>query len=72
MSTSKRARNRQRESAPITKTLQQPASPEEIRARAYQIFLERGQADGRDLDDWLLAEHELKHERSPECSNQSP
>jgi hypothetical protein len=32
----------------------------EIRARAYQMFLERGGRDGADFDDWLRAERELK------------
>jgi hypothetical protein len=33
---------------------------EQIRLRAYQIYLERGQEPGRDLDDWLQAERELE------------
>jgi hypothetical protein len=32
---------------------------EQIRDRAYEIYLERGDASGSDLDDWLQAEHEL-------------
>jgi hypothetical protein len=31
----------------------------EIAVRAYEIYLERGGADGGDTDDWLLAEREL-------------
>lgn len=34
---------------------------EEIRRRAYEIYLEGGEQPGRDLDDWLLAERELEH-----------
>ena len=34
-------------------------SPEEIRARAYEIYIDRGQTEGRELDDWLQAEIEL-------------
>jgi hypothetical protein len=39
-----------------------PQSPthEQIRARAYQIFLARGGTPGHEIDDWLLAEIELK------------
>jgi Protein of unknown function (DUF2934) len=37
-----------------------PARDEEIRRRAYEIYLERGGQDGGELDDWLQAEHELK------------
>jgi hypothetical protein len=32
---------------------------EEIRLRAYEIYVERGRTDGRELDDWLQAEKEL-------------
>ena len=34
-------------------------SCEEIRLRAYEIYLERGRLPGSELDDWLQAEHEL-------------
>ena len=34
-------------------------SREEIAARAYQIFQERGGQHGHDQDDWLQAEYEL-------------
>jgi hypothetical protein len=33
---------------------------EEIQSRAYQIYMERGAADGSDLQDWLHAECELQ------------
>jgi HSP20 family molecular chaperone IbpA len=32
-----------------------------IARRAYQLFADRGFADGHDLDDWLRAERELLH-----------
>jgi hypothetical protein len=38
-------------------------SEEEIRMRAYRRYLERGGGDGRDFDDWLEAERELKNLR---------
>ena len=31
----------------------------EIELRAFQIFIERGGADGHDVDDWVRAEQEL-------------
>jgi len=31
---------------------------EEIELRAFQIFIERGGADGHDVDDWVQAEQE--------------
>ena len=36
------------------------ARHEEIRRRAYEIYLERGEQPGRELDDWLQAERELQ------------
>jgi DUF2934 family protein len=36
------------------------ASDETVRRRAYEIYLERGEQPGRDLDDWLQAERELQ------------
>jgi hypothetical protein len=36
------------------------ASDEEIRLRAYEIYLERGEQPGRELDDWLQAQRELE------------
>ena len=35
-------------------------SDEEIRCRAYEIYLERGQQAGGELDDWLQAKRELE------------
>jgi Protein of unknown function (DUF2934) len=35
-------------------------SPDEIRQRAYELHLEGGCVHGRDLDDWLQAEQDLK------------
>jgi hypothetical protein len=34
-------------------------SLEEIRHRAYELYVERACIDGRDQDDWLQAEREL-------------
>lgn len=36
---------------------------EEIAGRAYQRYLDRGSADGHDIEDWLAAEQELVRER---------
>jgi Protein of unknown function (DUF2934) len=36
------------------------ARDEDIRRRAYEIYLERGEQPGRELDDWLQAEGELE------------
>ena len=32
---------------------------EQIRQRAYEIYLQRGGQDGSELDDWLRAEQEI-------------
>ena len=37
---------------------------DEIAEAAYQRYLQRGGGDGRDFDDWLEAERELKSRRS--------
>jgi hypothetical protein len=34
-------------------------SEEQVRVRAYQLYLERGGQHGHDADDWLQAEYEL-------------
>jgi hypothetical protein len=39
--------------------VENPARDEEIRRRAYEIYLERGEQPGGELDDWLQAELEL-------------
>jgi hypothetical protein len=36
------------------------AARDAIALRAYELFEERGREPGRDVDDWLRAERELK------------
>jgi len=36
------------------------AREDEIRLRAYEIYLQRGGEQGREMDDWLQAERELE------------
>jgi hypothetical protein len=38
-------------------------TPEEISARAFEIYVRRGRPEGRDTENWLEAEAELKAER---------
>lgn len=47
---------------------------EEIALRAYQIHLEHGGAHGKDMEDWLQAERELREEmqRSNAAERASP
>ena len=44
-------------------TFDTPPSADEIAAEAYCIYCERGQSDGRDMDDWLEAERRLSERR---------
>ena len=37
---------------------------EEIAAKAYELFLQDGSTDGRDLEHWLRAEEELKRRKT--------
>jgi hypothetical protein len=50
----------------VTNTASTSAGPSEgdIRARAYQRYLERGGSHGTDFEDWLAAERELKSSKS--------
>jgi hypothetical protein len=41
-------------------TTENSVQDEEIQCRAYEIYLERGQQAGGELDDWLQAERELE------------
>ena len=43
-------------------------SREEIRLRAYEIYLERGGLPGNELDDWLQAERELERVAPPKTT----
>lgn len=42
-------------------------SHEEIRLRAYEIYVERGGLPGNELDDWLQAERELDLSAPPKA-----
>jgi hypothetical protein len=46
-------------------------SHEEIRLRAYEIYLERGGLPGNELDDWLQAERELERPALPKANGVS-
>jgi len=36
----------------------------QIQLRAYELYVQRGGEDGRDLEDWLAAERELRNQHS--------
>jgi hypothetical protein len=58
------------DSMATARPLKPPSTEEEIRQRAHQIFLARGGAPGRELDDWLLAEYQIFRERIEEFRRQ--
>lgn len=36
----------------------------QIRQRAFELYQERGQEDGHELEDWLLAQQEVTNQKS--------
>jgi len=40
----------------------EPFPKEQIERRAYELYLESGYVDGRDVENWLTAEEELRKE----------
>ncbi len=43
-----------------SKTSSQPPTDEQIKQRAYELFLTRGATHGHDVEDWLRAQAELR------------
>jgi|SRR6185503_13425308 len=43
---------------------------EQITRRAYEIFIERGRPEGRDLEHWLEAEKQLRAGGQPKTATQ--
>lgn len=37
---------------------------DQVQLRAYELYLKRGGEDGRDVEDWLAAETELRNQHS--------
>jgi hypothetical protein len=56
----RKPKNGEPDSAADSTTGRPAPSEDEIRARAYHLYLERGGRDGADFDDWLIAEAELR------------
>ena len=44
--------------------VERPAEEEVIRARAYELYLERGDGSGDETDDWLRAEREYQERKT--------
>ena len=45
-----------------------PSARDAVALRAYELFQERGCEPGRDVDDWLRAEHEIEETRGQHLS----
>jgi hypothetical protein len=56
------ANQRRRTSVAEADPREKPVPEEKIRNRAHEIYQRRGEEPGRDLDDWLQAERELKEQ----------
>lgn len=41
-------------------TIEEFTLEEQIRQRAYELYVERGNQSGSELDDWLQAEEEIR------------
>jgi len=56
-----KARKQVSETPALTVEAERPVTGDRdrIAMRAYELYLERGGADGGDFDDWLAAEREL-------------
>ena len=64
-STSRQSKQPSTEVRKEERSVDSSAREQEIRRRAYEIYLERNEEPGRDLEDWLQAERELaSHEIS--------
>jgi hypothetical protein len=50
-------------SEPPAMSPSRPIGDDDIRARAYQRYLERGGTHGQDMDDWIEAEQELRNRK---------
>lgn len=44
-----------------------PPTAEQIRQRAYELYLERGSEEGKDQEHWLQAEAELSQKTKEEA-----
>ena len=65
MRTSKRKASERYRGASTIHTPKLLPTAEQIRQRAHEIYLARGGAAGRELDDWLQAERELQAGKNP-------
>jgi len=70
-SKSKSEGNTEIQATPIQAETGDSSRDEKIRRRAYEIYLERGEQPGRELDDWLQAERQLERGILPNSERRS-
>jgi hypothetical protein len=57
--TTAKAKTTTKRSQPAPKKKAAPAGPDQIACLAYEIWQQQGRPQGRDLDNWIQAEHQL-------------
>lgn len=55
-----------------TRVEHQAADHEAVARRAYELFVERGRIPGRDAEDWLEAEEQIRRERRAKATRRKP
>ena len=66
MASTSRPRTRRRTDPPLVADPESiDVAPSNVAQRAYELFLARGGAHGNDVEDWLVAESELRRDRMP-------
>lgn len=60
--------NKPSATAPPQQSLEATPNREQVQERAYFRYLERGRTDGQALDDWLVAESELRQKAGNQVS----
>jgi hypothetical protein len=58
---------RRKQTATVAPTLNEEALHDRVAKKAYERYLDRGQLDGYDLDDWLEAEQLILAELGAEA-----
>ena len=61
MRNSKKSGRLRPENSPLSEEIKPPLGRDEIRKRAFEIFLARDKSAGDAVSDWLQAERELEH-----------
>ena len=72
MRTTKRIARERCQCAPLLPNFKLPHTLEQIRQRIHEIYLARGGAAIRELDDWLQSERELTAGQHPSAGNIKP